>query len=46
MLKISKQMKKEKKDVTGERYIKDENGVIKIKKEVIIGRWKCYLKAC
>ena len=28
MFKIAKQMKKEKKDVTGAKYIKDERGVI------------------
>ena len=44
MLKIAKQMKEEKKDVTGAKYIKDERGVIKIKEEEILGRWKCYFE--
>ena len=44
MFKITKQMKKEKKDITGAKYIKDERGVIKIKEEKIVGRWKYYFE--
>lgn len=42
MFKISKQMKKEKKDVTGAKYIKGEGGIIKIKEEEVLERWRCY----
>ena len=44
MFKITKQIKKEKKDVTGAKYKKDERGVIKITEEDIIERWKCYFE--
>ena len=44
MFKIEKQIKKKKNDVTGTKYIKDERGVLKIKEEEILGRWKCYFE--
>ena len=39
-----KKKEKEKKDVTGAKYIKDERGVIKIKEEEILVRWKLYFE--
>ncbi|XP_063868230.1 uncharacterized protein LOC135104629 [Scylla paramamosain] len=42
MFKIAKQMKKEKEDITGAKYIKDERGIIKIKEKEILERWRCY----
>ena len=42
MFKIANQMKKERKDVTGAMYIKDETGNIIMKEEEIIERWKSY----
>ncbi|XP_063851530.1 uncharacterized protein LOC135094941 [Scylla paramamosain] len=44
MFKNPKQMKKEKKDVTGAKYIKDEREIIKIKEEEILERWRCYFE--
>ena len=42
MFKIMIQMKKERKDITGARYIKDETGNIIVKEEEITERWKSY----
>ncbi len=44
MFRIAKQMKKERKDVIGAKYIMDERGDIKIQKEEIMGRWRSYFK--
>ena len=42
MFKIAKQVKKERKDVVGARYIKDEAGHIKVKDTDILQRWRRY----
>ncbi len=42
MLKMAKQMKDEKKDVIGARYVKDEHGNIKVEEAHIMQRWKRY----
>ena len=44
MFKIAKSMRKDRKDVKGAKYIKDENGEIKIKEEDIMSRWKQYFE--
>ena len=41
MFKVAKQIRKERKDVSGAKYVKDEIVVIKIKEKEILGRWKC-----
>ncbi len=40
MLKMAKQMKEERKDVIGARYVKDEHGNIKVEEVDIMQRWK------
>ncbi len=40
MFKIAKQMKEERKDVIGARYVKDEHGNIKVEEADIMQRWK------
>jgi hypothetical protein len=42
MFKIAKQMKKERKDVIGAKYVKDEQGVIKVQERDIMERWGRY----
>ncbi len=42
MFKMAKQMKEERKDVTGARYVKDEHGNIKVEEADIMQRWKRY----
>ncbi len=42
MFKMTNQMKEEREDVTGARYVKDEHGNIKVEKADIIQRWKRY----
>ncbi len=42
MFKIAKQMKEERKDVIGARYVKDEHGNIKVEEADIMERWKRY----
>ncbi len=42
MFKMAKQMKEERKDVTGARYVKDEHGNIKVGEADIMQRWKRY----
>ena len=44
MFRIIKYMKKSRNDVKGEKYIKDENGEIKIKEEAIMSQWKQYFE--
>ncbi len=44
MFRIAKQMKKDKKDVQGINYIKDENGAIKIEEAEVRDRWKRYFE--
>ena len=44
MFKIAQSMRKDRKDVKGAKYIKDENGEIKIKEEEIMSRWKQYFE--
>ncbi len=41
---MQKQIKKERKDVIGAKYIKDEKGDIKIQKEEKMNRWRSYFK--
>ncbi len=42
MFKMAKQMRKERKDVIGARYVKDEHGNIKVEEADIMQRWKRY----
>ncbi len=39
---MAKQMKEERKDVIGARYVKDEHGNIKVKEADIMQRWKVF----
>ena len=40
LLRISKQKKKDRKDVTGGKYVKDKKGDIKVNDNEIIDKWK------
>jgi len=42
LFRIAKQMKREKQDVIGGKYIKDKKGEIKVNKKEIIEKWKEY----
>ncbi len=42
MFKMAKQMKEERKDVIGTRYVKHEHGDIKVEEEDIMQKWKRY----
>lgn len=44
MFKIAKQMKKEKKDVVGAKYIKEEQGNIMVDEKEIMERWRRYFR--
>ena len=44
MFKIARQMKKERKDVIGVRFIKGEDGAIKTEKQDILRRWQQYFE--
>ena len=44
MFRIAQSMSEDRKDVKGAKYIKDENGKIKIKEEDIMRRWKQYFE--
>ena len=45
MFRIAKQVKKERKDIIGAKYIKDENGTLKVKEEEIMERWRRYFSS-
>ena len=36
MFKIAKQMRKESKDIIGSKYVRDENGTLKVKVEIVM----------
>ena len=40
MFKIAKQMRKERKDIVGSKYVRDENGTLKVKEEKVMERWR------
>lgn len=42
MFKLAKQMKKDKKDIQGTNFIKDDDGVIKIEEDEVAERWRTY----
>ena len=35
-------MRKERKDILGSKYLKDENGILKVKEEKVMERWRSY----
>ena len=45
MFKIAKQMRKERKDIVGSKYVRDENGTLKVKEEKVMERWKSYFSS-
>ena len=45
IFRIAKQMKKERKDIVGAKYIKDENGTLKVKEEEVMERWRRYFSS-
>ena len=45
MFKIAKQMRKEKKDIVGSKYVRDENGTLKVKEEKVMERWRSYFSS-
>ena len=42
MFRIAKQKKKERKDIVGVKWVKYENGTLKVKEEEIMERWRCF----
>ena len=42
MFKIAKQIRKERKDIVGSKYVRDENGTLKVKEETVMERWGSY----
>ena len=42
LLRISKQKKMDRKDVTGGKYVKDKTGYIKVNDNEIMNEWKVY----
>ncbi len=44
IFKMAKQMKEERRDVIGSRYVKDEHGNIKVEEVDIMQRWKRYFR--
>ena len=45
MFKIAKQMRKERKDIVGSKYVRDENGTLKVKEENVMERWIIYFSS-
>ena len=45
IFKIATQMRKERKDIVGSRYIRDENGSLKVKEEKVVERWRSYFSS-
>ena len=45
MFKIAKQMRKERKDIVGSKYVRDENGTLKVKEEEVMERWRSYFSS-
>ncbi len=41
---MAKQMRKDRKDSIGARYVKDEHGIIKVEEADIMQRWKRYFQ--
>ena len=41
MFKIAMQMRKERKDIVGAKYVRDESGILKVK-EKVMERWRSY----
>ena len=35
-------MRKERKDIVGSKYVRDENGTLKVKEEKVMERWRSY----
>ena len=46
MFKIAKQMRNERKDNVGSKYVRDENGTLKVKEEKVMERWRNYFLLC
>ena len=44
MFKIAEQMEKERKEVTGAKYVKDERGSIKTAEKDILEKWRSYFE--
>ena len=42
MFKIAMQMRKERKDIVGSKYVRDESGILKLKEEKVMERWRSY----
>ena len=42
MFKIAKQMRKRMKNIVGSKYLKNENGTLKMKEEKVMERWRSY----
>ena len=42
MFNTAKQMRKERKDIVGSKYVRNENGTLKVKEEKVMERWKSY----
>ncbi len=44
LFRIAKQMKRDKQDITGGKYVKDSKGEVKVEEKEIMERWKEYFK--
>ena len=45
MFKIAKEMRKERKDIVGSKYVRDENGTLKVKEEKVMERLRSYFSS-
>ena len=45
MFKIAKQMRKESKDIIGSKYVRDENGTLKVKVEIVMESRRSYFSS-
>ena len=46
MFKIAKQIRKERRDIVGSKYVRDENETLKMKEEEVMKRWRSYFFLC
>ena len=38
-------MRKERNDIVGSKYVRDENGTLKVKEEEVMERWRSYVSS-
>ena len=42
MFKVAQQTKRGMKDITGSKFVRDDNGNIRVDQDEVLGRWKYY----